>query len=252
MPYPSLLFVHGAASGAWVWDTWRRHLKPFGWETNVLDLRGHGRSLPVDFSTVTVENYLSDLESVTGQITTNSRHPVIVGWSMGGLVAMLYAAQHEETPALVLLSPAPPLEVAGRGSAAELSKIPSSALGPEYYGLYPDDLEASRPALFDLTEDEARRLLASSIGAQESGVVWRQIDRGLSVPAEAVKCPVLVIYGEEERARPPAVNQRVAEHFGGESLGMTGAGHYGIVYHEPAVADAAWRLDAWLRRNVSK
>src|SRR5688500_16319178 len=69
MPAPSLLLIHGAANGAWVWDAWRRHLRELGWATNVLDLRGHGRSLPVDFSAVTMEDYLADVESVTAQIT---------------------------------------------------------------------------------------------------------------------------------------------------------------------------------------
>ena len=50
MAYPSLLLVHGAANGAWVWDAWRAALKALGWEVNVLDLRGHGRSLPVDMN----------------------------------------------------------------------------------------------------------------------------------------------------------------------------------------------------------
>ena len=72
MPYPSLLFVHGAASGAWVWATWRRHLRPFGWMTNVLDLRGHGLSLPMDFTTVTMEDYVAQTQAPLAAPCTNS------------------------------------------------------------------------------------------------------------------------------------------------------------------------------------
>src|SRR3990170_2727197 len=117
MAYPSLLLIHGAATGAWVWDAWRRHLPPLGWQVNVLDLRGHGRSLPTDLSSVTLEDYVADVESVTRQIAAaQGGHPVIGGWGMGGLIAMIYAAGHQETPALLLFSPAPLLEVAGRAS----------------------------------------------------------------------------------------------------------------------------------------
>src|SRR5678815_3278104 len=96
MAYPSLLLVHGAANGAWVWDAWRAALKPLGWEVNVLDLRGHGRSMPTDMNEVTMELYLADLESVAGQIAAvQGKHPVVGGWSMGGLVSMMYAVKAE-------------------------------------------------------------------------------------------------------------------------------------------------------------
>src|SRR5262245_23646954 len=121
MALPALICVHGAASGAWVWDTWRKHLGALGWQVNVMDLRGHGRSLPVDLSETTMEDYLADLESVAPQIArATGSHPVVVGWSMGGLVALMYAARHADTPALVLLSPSAPLEVAGKASIEEL------------------------------------------------------------------------------------------------------------------------------------
>src|SRR3990172_69799 len=68
MAAPSILLVHGAANGAWVWDAWRRHLGRLGWVVNVLDLRGHGRSLPIDLAQVTMEDYVADLSSVTRHI----------------------------------------------------------------------------------------------------------------------------------------------------------------------------------------
>jgi pimeloyl-ACP methyl ester carboxylesterase len=253
MPYPPLLFVHGAANGAWVWDVWRRHLRPFGWDANVLDLRGHGRSLPVDFTTVTMEDYVSDLESVAAQLSAaKGRYPVLVGWSMGGLVAMMYTAGRVDVPALVLLSPSPPVEVQGRVSAAELRKTPAEPMGPESYGIYPGDLPASRPAMPDLTEAEAQQVLANSAGAMESGVARRQRRRGISVPAEKVLCPVIVFAGELETAFTPEQNRRVAAHFGAECVVLPGSSHWGIVYHGPTVAEAVMKLDSWLRKAVSR
>lgn len=253
MPYPSLLFVHGAANGAWVWDLWRQHLRPFSWDTNVLDLRGHGRSLPVDFATVTMEDYVADLESVTTQMTASKgRHPVVVGWSMGGLVAMMHAARRDDVPALVLLSPSPPLEVQGRVSAAEVSKTPAEPFGPEFYGIYPSDVAASMPAMPDLTAEEARKVVANSAGALESGVARRQRQRGISVPAESVSCPVLVFAGENETGFTPEQNKRLAELYGGQCIVLPDASHWGIVYHSPTVADAAMKLDSWLRKSVTR
>lgn len=253
MAYPSLLMVHGAANGAWVWDAWRRHLKPLGWEVNVLDLRGHGRSLPLDLTTVTMEDYAADVESVASQIAAaQGRHPVVAGWSMGGLVAMMYAANHAETPALLLFSPSPPEEVAGRGTPDEVRRTPSAPIGPETYGLYPDDFERSRRALFDLTDDEAASVLANSAGALESGFARRQRRRGVRVPPGSIRCPALVVYGEAERAFPPEQNRRVALYLAGESVGVPDAGHWGIVYGDRAVSETAPKIDAWLRRVLGE
>ncbi len=248
---PSLILVHGAATGAWVWDAWRRHLGAFGWEVNVLDLRGHGRSLPIDLGTVTMEDYLGDLESVTAQIeTARGSHPIVGGWSMGGMLALMYAAKHQETPALLLFSPSPPLEIAGKASMDVLRKNPELVLEPPAFGVYPEDTDASRRALFDLTNDELAGFLSQSAGAQESGLAYRQRLRGISIPAAAVHCPALVIYGARETGITLEQNRALAQHLGGEALCVEGAGHWGIVYSHSLVSDTARRVDAWLHNTL--
>jgi pimeloyl-ACP methyl ester carboxylesterase len=249
MAYPSLLFIHGAANAAWVWDAWRKHLRPFGWDANVLDLRGHGRSLPVDFNTVTMQSYVEDVESVTQQISAaQSRHPVVIGWSMGGLIAMLYAMNHPEVPALVLLSPSPPQEVAPALDPEERRRTPAGPYGPELYGLDPADPAAAFAALPDLTEAEAALVLQNSAGAQESGVARRERLRGISVPSDAIACPKLIVYGEDDRHFAADQNRRLAEYLGAEALPVPETGHWGVIYHEVAVAETAMRVSSWLRR----
>lgn len=248
---PSLLCIHGAANGAWVWDSWRRHLSPLGWAINVVDLRGHGRSLPVDFSTVTMNDYVADVESVAGQIAAQKgSYPVLLGWSMGGLIAMMYAMSQTETPALVLFAPSPPMEVAGRASGDEVKQTPSSPFGPELYGIYPNDFEKSRAALFDLTEEQARLVLAKSSGAVESGFARRQRKRGVSVSAGEIRCPSIVIYGDQDTAISPSHSGAVADHLGATAMVVPGLGHWGILYNEEVVAETALRLDDWLRKTL--
>jgi pimeloyl-ACP methyl ester carboxylesterase len=250
MPQPSLILVHGAATGAWVWDAWRRHLTPFGWEVNVLDLKGHGRSLPVDLSTTTMEDYVADLDSVCGQIeAARGAHPIVGGWSMGGLVAMMYAAQHPQTPGLLLFSPSQPLEVAGKASIEVQRRHPEPVLGPGAFGVYPEDADASREALFDLTDEELSRFLERTAGAQESGLAYRQRLRGISIPEVSIACPSLVVYGQLESGATPTQNQALAGHIKGESLCVPGAGHWGIVYSDALVATTAPLVDAWLCEN---
>ena len=251
MTKPAVLFIHGAANGAWVWDFWRRELKALGWDAIVLDLRGHGRSLPVDMSEVTMEDYVADVESVTSQVAAATGvHPVIAGWSMGGLVAMMYAAKHEETPGLLLFSPSMPQEVIGRGSLDEVRRTPNEPFGPELYGLYPEDAEASKAALFDLTEAEGAAVLARSAAALESGFARRQRKRGISVTPGAVRGPVLLLYGELETARSPELSRRLAVYLGGQAIEAPGAGHWGIVYSEATVQFMAPQVVGWLNEHV--
>jgi pimeloyl-ACP methyl ester carboxylesterase len=248
MTYPSLLLVHGAANGAWVWDAWRAALRPLGWEVNVLDLRGHGRSLPADMNEVTMEVYVNDLESVCGQIAAaQGKHPIVGGWSMGGLVAMMYAAK-AEVPALLLFAPSPPLEVQGKATLQELRATPLTPYGPELYGVHPGDIEASRAAMPDLTDEEIARVLERSAGATESGLARRQRKSGISVPS--VKGPSLTIYGDQDTAIQPAHSRRVAAHLGGDSMMLPGAGHWGIVYSERMAGVLAPGVDRWLRMTL--
>lgn len=251
MPHPPLLLIHGAANGAWVWDSWRRELKALGWDANVLDLRGHGRSLPVDFTEVTMEDYVADVESVTEQMEARlGQHPVVIGWSMGGLVAMMYAANHPQTPALVLFAPSPPEQVAGRASAEEVRQTPREPFGPELYGVYPDDPEQSLAATFDLTDEERFRVLENSRGALESGFARRQRKRGISVPHGSIRCPTLIVFGEKDAHFPPELNRRLALFLAAETVGVPDAGHWGIVYSDERVVETAPTLDRWLRKNI--
>src|SRR4029078_11978638 len=198
MAYPSILLVHGAANGAWVWDAWRAALRPFGWEVNVLDLRGHGRSLPTDMTEVTMEVYVNDLESVCGQIAAaQGKHPVVGGGSRVGLVAMMYAAMSDDVPGLLLFAPSPPLEVQGRTPAGELRMYAVTPFGPEVYGVHVDDAEKSRAVMPDLTVEEIARVLERSAGASESGLARRQRKAGISVPS--VAAPWMLIYGDEDK-----------------------------------------------------
>jgi pimeloyl-ACP methyl ester carboxylesterase len=191
---------------------------------------------------------VSDLESVAGQIAAaQGKHPIVGGWSMGGLVAMMYAAQ-AEVPALLLFAPSPPLEVQGKATLQELRATPLAPFGPELYGVHAGDIEASRAAMPDLSDDEIARVLERSAAATESGLARRQRKSGISVPS--VKGPSLTIYGDQDAAIDPAHSRKVAAHLGGDSMMLPGAGHWGIVYSERMVGVLAPGVDRWLRMTL--
>lgn len=107
---PPIVLVHGAANSSLVWLPWLRELGERGWDLHAVDLRGHGASEPVELTEVSMRDYAADLARVVEGLR---RLPVLVGWSMGGLVVQMYGATRPQLPAVVLLAPSPPLAVQG-------------------------------------------------------------------------------------------------------------------------------------------
>jgi pimeloyl-ACP methyl ester carboxylesterase len=201
---------------------------------------------------VTMDDYLWDVASVAGQIAAaRGAYPLLGGWAMGGLLAMMQAAAEPRTPGLLLFAPSPPLEVAGRSDPSVVRETPSGAFGPEGYGLDAADPEGVRRVLHDLSDEETAQVLDNVRGSTESGLARRQRRRGVSLPAGAVRCPSLVVYGEADRYFPPDLQRRLAIYLGADVMSVPAVGHWGIVCHVDAVKAAAPGVDAWLRSNLS-
>ncbi|HET6615519.1 MAG TPA: alpha/beta fold hydrolase, partial [Dehalococcoidia bacterium] len=99
-----VVLVHGAANSASVWTYWQRELASRGYASYAVDLRGHGASDALDLSRTSMHDYAGDVVSLVREL---ARPPVLMGWSMGGLVAML-AAQQTPVRAIIGLAPSTP------------------------------------------------------------------------------------------------------------------------------------------------
>ena len=83
--HPPVILIHGAANSAAVWTFWQRELAAQGWPSYAIDLRGHGESGPRDLSHTRQYDYAADVAALVAQFRQS---PVLIGWSMGGLVAL--------------------------------------------------------------------------------------------------------------------------------------------------------------------
>ena len=90
---PSLLFVHGAFTGSWMWSKYIPHFMAAGWNSYCINLRGHYKSRSVDFTQVEFEDYLEDIRVAIAEIVDDSGSPpVVIGFSMvvpAALVALV-------------------------------------------------------------------------------------------------------------------------------------------------------------------
>ena len=236
----SLLFVHGMWGGAWVWERWLPFFAARGWDGYALNLRGRAGSRPVaDIGRVPLTDYIEDAASVARRLGA----VVVVGHSMGGLVAQALAATL--TPvAAVAVTPAAPRGIWPLRSA----ELVAATLR------YAPALLRSRPLL------PSRRVMTClAFGrlppAEREGVYARLVPesarqardialRGFAVDAAAVRCPMLVIAAEGDRITPPVVVRRVAQRYGATLYEYPGFGH--MLPLEPRWQEVAVDVAAWL------
>lgn len=235
---PAVVLVHGAATSAGIWRFWRERLEAHGFPTRALDLRGHGAAPCDDLGRVSMADYIADVQAVAARLPAP---PILVGWSMGGLVALMYGAIAPTLGVLALApgTPGPLLE-------APASQPPAAGVyGPESYGIT-SVTSPDQPTMPDLDAEEVAVALAS-LGS-ESAFARQERRCGIWFHPRGFTGGVLVAAGERDELLPPAACRRVARFLNAAYLELRGASHWGLVLNRRAI-DAAWpALLAWLTR----
>lgn len=232
---PPVVLVHGAANSAVVWTYWQEVLADHGWPSYALDLRGHGASPAADLARTSMADYADDVVTVARDL---SEPPVLIGWSMGGLVAMLAAAR-VRAPAVVGSAPSAPARQ--RDAGAPLRR---GTFGAEAYGITSRDVE-HQPAMEDLDREE-RRLALDSLGP-ESQLARDERAAGIVVPA--LPCPLLIVTGSADRQWPRG---RYADLLlPAEFLEVEGASHWGLVLSRKALPGLVPAVLEWLASRAT-
>lgn len=109
---PAVLFAHGFGQSRRSWARAASRLALDGWRTVTFDARGHGDSGRPPDGAYRLEQFVADLLAVAAGL---GEPPVLVGHSMGGLLALVGAGEVRPVPfrALVLVDITPRWEAAG-------------------------------------------------------------------------------------------------------------------------------------------
>jgi pimeloyl-ACP methyl ester carboxylesterase len=204
----SMLLVHGSGSGPWAFDGWS---ESFPASTVVaVDLQEG-----LDVAHASIDDYAA---AVARAAAVLPRPLALVGWSLGGLVAMV-AASTVSPEALVLLDASPPREVQG------LREVDP------------------RPGTFDPVEAGAQPPPGMRY-RRESSLAMGERDRGVTVPGLPACTRTLVVYGRLlKHDRGPVL----AAHLGADELDAGPATHWDLVRDEAVRR----RVAAWLRTVAS-
>lgn len=216
MAAPTLFLIHGMWSRPSVFGQLRAELAPAGIRTVAPTLPMHdvapGSPAPSGIAGLGVAEYVAALER---DIADLGERPVILGHSMGGLLAQKLA-ERVQPRGLILLATAPSSS-AGALSPGALRTMagvttrwgwwrsPTMLSEPAArYGVFggvPE--EETRAAVADLTWDSGRAL-------RQLALPWADPAKASKVDYARLTMPALVIVGDQDRIVPPATARKTA------------------------------------------
>ena len=223
---PALVLLHGIGSRAFSWraqlDAWSAAHRVIAW-----DAPGYGRSDLLATSAPGVDAYVDALSGLLADRGVDRF--VLVGHSLGALVAAAFAATHpQRVEALVLASVAsgygalPPDE---RERAERTRAQDRIALGPEGFSHKRSAVVLSRQASPEALE-RVREAMASIAEQAYLAALHMLYATDIFTFTARIAAPTLVVCGTADEATPIARNRQVAEAIAGARFAsIEGAGH---------------------------
>jgi proline iminopeptidase len=229
------------------------------------DQRGGGLSKTDDRTPITWRTQVEDLDRVIVELGLGS--PTIVGYSWGGLLAMLFAIEaaagrtQSRPSRLVLIDPVPATREFRRTFESNFSHRQNSPavvrLREELAtsGLRETDADTYRHRMFELSvagyfanPEAARDLTPFRVTGRVQASVWESLgDFDLTTPGllDSVSVPTLVVHGRQDPI-PLASSEAAAKALRAELVVLENSGHVPYV-EQPAALFSAIR--AFLART---
>jgi pimeloyl-ACP methyl ester carboxylesterase len=247
---PPVVMIHGAFCGPWSLEGLKEKFEADGYRVTVPALRFHNEKRPpAALGTTGLADYAADLEEEIQSLGTS---PILVGHSMGGLLAQMLATRLD-VAALVLLAPSAPWGVPPT-TLFEIGAAQAMHLQPGYWSQV---LEPSRDVALAHSLDRLPRHMRDEVFGRfvpESGRATFEImnwgldfNHASEVDADAVQCPLLFLTGSEDRINPPSTVGRIAALYQDRATTevLDGMGHWLI--GEPGWERLAERVLEWLK-----
>jgi pimeloyl-ACP methyl ester carboxylesterase len=211
-----VVFMHGAFCGGWAFDAFREPFESAGFETHAPHLPHHERGADLELLAQTgLKEYAQAMSAYVRGLRTP---PVLVGHSLGGLVAQLVAMQ---TPAtgLILLAPSAPWGVPPTTIEEHGNHLGLSLLGDYWRRPVPPDYRVARSTTLDrLSHEDARKTFArfvpeSGRAIREAVQWWLDTSMAGQAPVYRIASPILGVAGGRDRVNPSSTVRRVIARF---------------------------------------
>lgn len=247
-----VLCIHGMYGGAWYFSRWLEQFKFDGLGALALDLRGHREStlLPRQkLDDVTMQDYADDVMAMVEVLRGAGVPPkriVLLGHSMGGLVALMTAAQLE-VGALVLVASAVPRSLPKYHHSFPASLILRSDKNAEIAPRIPDKERARR--MFTGTPEPIMSQIVARL-VPESARAQKEVANGIVIGQRVPSPPTLIISGKRDQIVPQWL--AYLHHMGipGSSHFSCNSGHFPML--EPDAEQVAHKIVLWTQKVLSR
>jgi pimeloyl-ACP methyl ester carboxylesterase len=227
-----VLCLPGLFAGAWVFEELLPLLAARGHPASAISYRGHPPLSPLESIG---RQSLTDFAADACAAARTLDRPIVIGHSLGGLVALMMAG-HNLIRAAVLVSPAPPrgISVLSPAILARMATYLPALLFSRPYLPTAAHLDA---LVLNCVPSEARAAVRDRF-VPDSGSASREIALGaFKVPPRAIRAPMLVVGAEHDRFIPVGVSRRIATQYHAPFHVAAGHGHF--IFAEPG-----WQHDA--------
>ncbi len=215
---PPLVFVHGWCCNH---DFWRDQVPAFAQRYRVVagDLRGHGESDKPE-QDYDIAGFVDDVAWLCGE--TGVERPVVVGHSMGGVIALNLARKRPELARAIVLVDSPLIPIPDALSAVRDATI-TGLKSPAYA-----EMAKSFVSQFMFREDSDQALrewVVDGMASAPQRVMWSALESTMAeenMPAGCVPVPALYV----RAATQMATADQLRERYPGMAVEEFGAAHF--------------------------
>jgi len=246
---PPVVMIHGGFCGPWAWEEFAARFREAGYHVESPALRHHdGGKPPASLATTSLSDYAADLKKV---ITGMKTPPILVGHSLGGLLAQMLAAR-SDVAAAVLLAPSAPWGVPP-STLFEIGAAQGLMLKVGFWSMILDPIfDIAAAHSLNRFPKEKRREIFEKFVPESGRAAFEVLHWGLDmartseVDVRKVKCPLLFLTGDEDRISPPGTVGRAAALYKDRAQFEVIAGMSHWLIGEPGWEQVCERCLSWL------
>jgi pimeloyl-ACP methyl ester carboxylesterase len=210
---PAVVFIHGFCQSSAYWAPTVERLAKLGVAAYAPDLPGFGASArdPGPYTMAALADALA-----TELDRRKMARVVLVGGSMGGVVAQHFVLRHPQRVERLLLvatggvtaNEAVALEKANALASAEWNEQTVTPIVDGFFHRRPSEVDLGKYRKIALSASHS-----AAVDAAKSNAINRTLD-----DLRAVRVPTLVVQGRHDRARPPEQGSDICERIAGSRL----------------------------------
>jgi alpha-beta hydrolase superfamily lysophospholipase len=249
-----ILIAHGFGEHSGRYGALTDHLLNHNYSVTAYDHRGHGLSDGLPGHVESFGEYDEDLAKLVSSVRSRSQAKslFLIGHSMGGLIALRYAARKSGTLTGAIFS-APLIEVAVPVPA---HKLMIARVGARMNPRWRLDNEIN-PANLSRDPEVGRAYAADPLVNRKVSPKWfAETTRAMQEVAEwapRITTPVLVMHGTDDKLASVAATQRMFERIKSPDKELViYPGFYHELFNEPEKQEVFERVTEWLNKRAVK